>query len=176
MGSGPISLPLIAASDPRDEGTGCPELVSHGRSSGWLSVFAIRTTTGGNIPAAASVHTAHPGSLSRRSRGWFLYLPILQRSKVDSVLTPCFFRQRTACYCRPCSRPCPSWTCTGRLDWSSTSRCLTSCGTNCWSACQPSLQRGRRRKGGWAADECSCLLSVGTEVAAPLSPWLHIPA
>ena len=57
MGSGHISLSLIAASVPRDEGTRCPELVPHGRSSGWRSVFVVRTSTAGNILAAASVGT-----------------------------------------------------------------------------------------------------------------------
>lgn len=83
-------------------------------------------------------------------------------------LTLCFLRQRTACCCPPCSRPCPSWTCTGRRAWSSTSRCLTSCGTSCWSACQPSPPRAGRRKGGRPVGG-----SLGAHFAAltvPLAP------
>lgn len=80
--------------------------------------------------------------------------PAHERQRLRSLLPPrgsnaalCFLRQRTACCCPPCSRPCRSWTCTGLRGWSSTSRFLMSFGTSCWSVCQPSLPRGRPRKG-----------------------------
>lgn len=159
------SGPLIAASVPRDGGTRWPEPVPHGRTSRGLPGFCSYNRPCWEHPCSClPIASGHPGCLARRGcDGGFCCCP--QVSRIDPTLPLCVLRQRMACCCLPCSRPCPSWTCTGHLGWSSTSPCLTSCGTSCWSGCPPLPRRGRLRKGRWAGDMCSPLLSVGTDLA-----------
>lgn len=64
----------------------------------------------------------------------------------------------------------------GHLGWSSTSRCLTSFGTSCWSACPPSPPRGRLRRGRWAGDLGSPLPSLGRNQQQLGFHWPHTPA
>ena len=160
----------VAASLPREGGTGCPELGRRRLRSERFPAFAVTAQpaqlgTSLQLPPCV-LSIGVPGQMWL----WLRFLLPPGVSKIDLTLALRFLRQRMACCCPPCSRPCPSWTCMGHPGWSSTSRCLMSFGTSCWSGCQPSPPRGRLRRGRWAGAMCGPLPALTVRMSPGVPP------